>query len=96
MPAHQRERFGERLVGDDGHRVDHHAAFVALDLAHLLGLFLGLEVAVDDADAAGLGHGDGQPASVTVSIAEDTIGMFRAMSRVRRVRCQTPDGMTSE
>jgi hypothetical protein len=46
----------------DGHRIDDHAAFVALHLAHLIGLFLGRQVAVQDAEAAGLGHGDGQPA----------------------------------
>ncbi len=60
-PSHQRQRVGERRVGEDGDRVDHHAAFEALDLAHLLRLLLGREVAVDDADAAGLRHGDGEP-----------------------------------
>jgi hypothetical protein len=58
---HQRERVGERRVGADGDRVDHHAGFELLDLPHLLGLLVRLEVAVDDADAAGLRHGDGQP-----------------------------------
>ena len=33
--------------------------FELLDLADLVGLLLGVEVLVDDADAAGLGHGDG-------------------------------------
>ena len=61
MPAHQRQRVGQRFVGENGDRIDHHAALVALDLAHLLGLFGGLEIAMDDADAAGLGHGDGEP-----------------------------------
>ena len=41
MPAHQRERIGERFIGKNRDRIDHHAAFVALDLAHLLGLFGG-------------------------------------------------------
>ena len=58
---HHRQRVGERRVGEDGDRIDDHAAFEALDLAHLLGLIGGLEVAVDDADAAGLRHGDGEP-----------------------------------
>ena len=43
-----------------------------------------LEVAVDDADAAGLRHGDGQLASVTVSMAEAMIGMLSAIARVMR------------
>ena len=59
---HQLERVGQRRVGVDGERVDHHAGFELLDLAHLLGLLVGLEVAVDDADAAGLRHGDGHAA----------------------------------
>ncbi len=35
-------------------------------------------------------------ASVTVSIAEATIGIFRVMSRVMRERISTSDGMTSD
>ena len=35
-------------------------ALELLHLAHLVGLTLGIEVAVDDPDAAGLGHGDGE------------------------------------
>ncbi len=58
---HQRQRVGERRVGKDGDGVDDHAAFEALDLAHLLGLLFGGEIAVDDPDAAGLRHGDGEP-----------------------------------
>ena len=42
--------------------IDHHAGHVALDHGHLLGLHLGRQVAVDHADAAGLRHGDGEPA----------------------------------
>ena len=49
-------------VGMDGDRVDHHAGFEFLDLADFVGLLLGIEVLVDDADAAGLRHGDGQAA----------------------------------
>ena len=55
------ERVGQRGVGKDGDRIDHHAALEALDLAHLLGLIGGLEIAVDDADPARLRHGDGEP-----------------------------------
>ena len=55
---HQRERVGERRVRVDGERVHHHAGFELLDLAHLRGLLVRLEIAVDDADAAGLRHGD--------------------------------------
>ena len=78
--AHQRKRVGQRRVGVDGERIDHHAALVALDLAHLLGLLGGLEIAMQDADAAGLRHGDGEPASVTVSIAEEISGRLRVIS----------------
>ena len=35
-------------------------------------------------------------ASVTVSIAEEMIGRFSVMSRVRRERMSTIEGMTSE
>ena len=40
---------------------------------------------MDDADAAFLGQRDASRASVTVSMAADTSGMFRGMLRVRRV-----------
>ena len=46
--------------GRDGDGIDHHAAFEALHAADLLGLFFDAEVLVDDAHAAGLGHGDGE------------------------------------
>ena len=58
MSCHQGQRVGERRVGMNGDRVDHHAGFEFLDLAHLGGLHRGLEIAVNDADAAGLRHGD--------------------------------------
>ena len=55
---HQRERVGERGVGRDGDRIHHHARFELLDLADLRRLRLGFEIAVDDAEPAGLRHGD--------------------------------------
>ena len=59
---HQAEGIGERLVGMDGQRIDHHAGFELLDPADLLGLLGDVEILVDDADPAGLGHGDGHMA----------------------------------
>ena len=54
------ERGGDGLLGRDGDGVDDHAGLGALDLVDLAGLLLDGEVAVDDAHAALLGHGDGQ------------------------------------
>ena len=58
--GHQLERVGEGPLGVDGHRVHHHARLELLHLRDLGGLELGLEIAVDHADAAGLRHGDGE------------------------------------
>ena len=58
---HQRERIGQRRVGKDGDRIDDHPAFEPLDLADLLGLIGGLEIAVDDPDPAGFRHRDREP-----------------------------------
>ena len=55
---HQRQRIRERRIGLDGDRVHHHAGFELFDLPHLRGLQRRLQVAVNDADAAGLRHGD--------------------------------------
>jgi hypothetical protein len=60
VPVHQGQRIQQRLVGIDGNRIDHHAAFDLLDLADLVGLLADREVLVHHTDAAGLGHGDGQ------------------------------------
>ncbi len=46
--------------GRDGDRVDDHAGLGALDLVDLAGLLLDGEIAVDDAHASLLRHGDGQ------------------------------------
>ena len=93
---HQRQRVGERRAGMDGERIDHHAGLEFLDLAHLGGLLVRLEVAVDDADAAGLRHGDRHLYSVTVSMAEAMIGMLSDIERVMWVRISTSDGSTSD
>ena len=58
MLLHQRQRVRERGVRLDGDGVHHHAGFEFLHLAHLRRLNIGLEIAVNDADAAGLRHGD--------------------------------------
>jgi hypothetical protein len=50
-----------RCLGRNHHRIAQHAGFIALDLGHLGRLLLRREVLVDDADAAFLGNGDGQP-----------------------------------
>ena len=58
--AHDFEGVGDGALGLDGDGVDDHAAFGALDLVDFAGLLLDGEVAVDDAEAALLGHGDGE------------------------------------
>ena len=58
--AHEFEGVGDGLLGGDGDGVDDHAGFRALDLVDLASLLLDGEVAMDDADATLLGHGDGQ------------------------------------
>ncbi len=55
---HQRHRVRQFCVGTDGQWIDHHSGFVLLDLPHLGGLTFRIKIAVDDADAAGLRHGD--------------------------------------
>ncbi len=60
VALHQRQRIGERGVRRDGDRVHHHAAFELLHAADVLGLLFDGQIAVDDAHAAGLRHGDGE------------------------------------
>ena len=57
---HQGQRIGERRVGIDRHRIDHHSRLELLHLTDRFGLFVRLQIAMDDADAAGLGHGNGE------------------------------------
>ncbi len=59
VAAHHFESVTDHLVRPDGDRVHDHAAFRALHLIDLAGLGLDVQVAVDDADAAHLCHGDG-------------------------------------
>jgi len=59
MFLHQIERLLQRRVGLDGERVHHHARLEFLDLTNLRRLHLGLHVAMEHADPAGLRHGDG-------------------------------------
>ena len=59
VQRHEGAGLGEGLVGVDGEGVHDHPALELLDPADLGGLFGDVEVLVDDADAAELGHGDG-------------------------------------
>ena len=58
----QRGHFGEGCVNRHRHRVHHHAGLEALHATDLVGLTLRGHVAVDDAHAARLRHGDGETA----------------------------------
>ena len=58
VARHQRAGISQRLIRGERDRVDHHAAFKALHLAHSQRLFLHGEIAVQHADAAQLRHGD--------------------------------------
>ena len=61
VACHEFQGLGDQLVGLHRDGIDDHAALGALDLVDLIGLVLGREVPVDDADAAFLCQGDGQP-----------------------------------
>ena len=56
----QYPQLAQRVIRRHRHRVHHHAALEPLDAAHLLRLFLDRQVAVDNADAAELRHGNRQ------------------------------------
>ena len=58
MLLHQCQRIGEGGFRMDRDRVHDHAGFEFLHLPHLRGLRFRIEVAMEDADAAGLRHGD--------------------------------------
>ena len=60
VALHQRERVGERRLGPDGQRIDHHAGFEFLHPADLVGLLFRRQIPVDNAHAARLGHRDGE------------------------------------
>ena len=62
MLGHQAQRVGQGLVRMDRDRVYDHAGLEFLDLADFGGLLLDRHVAVDDAEPAGLRHGDRQRA----------------------------------
>ncbi len=58
---HQAQSIRKRRIRADRDRIDDHAAFELLDLPDFFRLFGGRQVAVDDADTAGLCHGDREP-----------------------------------
>ena len=57
----EREHVADLHAGRHGHRVSQNAGFKTLDLAHFGSLRGGVQVFVDDANAAFLRQGDGQP-----------------------------------
>ena len=59
VAAHHFERVGDQLVRADGDGIDDHAALRALHLVDFAGLVGDGKIAVHDADAALLRHGDG-------------------------------------
>ena len=104
---HQVERVGQRRLGADGDRIDHHAAFIGLDQPHFLGLPVLIEVAVDDAHAARLRHGDGhrglghgvhgraEDRQVELDIARHTsadVGIGRKDGGARRLKQHVVEG----
>ena len=62
VALHQFKRIGQRLVGIDGERINHHAAFELLDGLNLARLFFIRHIAVKHAQTARLRHGNRQPA----------------------------------
>ena len=60
VTLHQVQHIGEGPVRRDRDRIYHHARFILLDLADLAGLVRRLHILVQNADTAGLGHGDGE------------------------------------
>ena len=60
VALHQLQDIGDPGLGPDGHRVDDHPGLRLFDLFRLQGLGLDGHVAVQDADAALAGQGDGR------------------------------------
>ena len=60
MGFHDGKRVAQRFVGEDGHRIDHHAALEFLHAADLVRLGRRQHVLMNDTHATGLGHGNGQ------------------------------------
>ena len=73
---HQRQRVGERRVRLDGDRVHHHAGFELLHLAHLRGLLSGSRLRWMTPMPPACAMAIAMLASVTVSMAEATIGIL--------------------
>ena len=83
---HQLERVGERRLGAERDRVDHHAGLELLDLAHLVGLRRGDRLRWMTPIPPCWAIAIASFASVTVSIAAESSGMPSSISRVSRVR----------
>ena len=79
---HQRERVGERRVGMDGERVHHHAGFEFLHLRTWAACSCGSKLRWITPMPPACAMAIAIWYSVTVSIAEATIGMLRLISRV--------------
>ena len=62
ITLHQYLGIGQRLIGGQGDGGIDHAGFKALHPPHLTRLRLKVEIAVDNPDPAGLGHGNGHSA----------------------------------
>ena len=88
--------FADGLIGMDGDRIDHHAALELLDHLHLVGLLGRGHVAVNDAHAAGLRHGDGEARLGHRIHGGGDERDIELMSRVSRVVVLTSAGSTSD
>ena len=87
---------GQGLVGVDGDGFTTMPDFELLDPADLGGLFLRRHVLVDDADAAGLGHGDRHRRLGHGVHRGGDEGDVQRDSRVKRVRVSVWFGRTAE
>ncbi len=93
---HQGEGVAHGVVLGDGDRIVDHAVLGALHAAHLRGLLGDRHVFVDDADAPSRASAMASGASVTVSIAAETMGILSLILREKRVSRETSRGNTSE